>query len=230
MRLAALLAGWPGPAEAVCRLALLLAMDISSSVDAGEDALQRGGLARALVAPEVQAAMFSVPGESVALAVYEWSGRWQQDMVLGWRLIEGPEDLAAAAAAVAGSRRSYADFPTALGYALGHAASLFREAPRCLFQTLDVSGDGVNNEGFPPALAYRNFPLGEVTVNGLAIGGGQDDVAGYYRRELIKGPGAFVEEAADFADFERAMRRKLVRELEARAIGMGPAPVPGPGG
>ncbi len=66
-------------------------------------------------------------------------------------------------------------------------------------------------------------------MNGLTIGGGDDDLAGYYRRELIKGPGAFVEEAEDFFDFERAMTRKLVRELEARAISLAPGGVP-PGG
>ncbi|MFN3144098.1 MAG: DUF1194 domain-containing protein [Paracoccaceae bacterium] len=225
--LLAALGALPAPAEAVCRLALLLAMDISSSVDAAEDALQRGGLARALVAPEVQRAMFSVPGDTVALAVYEWSGRYQQDMVLDWVLIDSPETLRAAAAEVAASQRSYAEFPTALGYALGHAASVFDSAPPCLFRTLDVSGDGLNNDGFAPALAYKHFPLDEITVNGLAIGGaGEDDVAAYYRAELIRGPGAFVEEAADFDDFERAMRRKLVRELRAAAIGAldGPAP------
>lgn len=225
--LLAALGALPAPAEAACRLALLLAMDISSSVDAAEDALQRGGLARALVAPEVQRAMFSVPGDTVALAVYEWSGRYQQDMVLDWVLIDSPETLRAAAAEVAASQRSYAEFPTALGYALGHAASVFDAAPPCLFRTLDVSGDGLNNDGFAPALAYKHFPLDEITVNGLAIGGaGEDDVAAYYRAELIRGPGAFVEEAADFDDFERAMRRKLVRELRAAAIGAldGPAP------
>ena len=221
--LAALMAFAPVPAGAACRLALLLAIDISSSVDAAEDALQRGGLARALLAPEVQAAMFSVPGESVALAVFEWSGRYQQDMILPWTLITGPGELTAAAERVAGSRRSYADFPTAMGYAVGHAASLFDAAPACLFRTLDVSGDGVNNEGFSPRIAYRHFPLADVTVNGLAIQGGEDDIAAYYREELIKGPGAFVEEADGFEDFERAMRRKLERELRAVAIGLAPA-------
>ena len=109
-------------------------------------------------------------------------------------------------------------------YALGYAAAVFEAAPACVQKTLDVSGDGVNNDGFAPSLAYRNFPLGDVTVNGLTIGGFADDLAGYYRRELIKGPGAFVEEARGFRDFERAMRRKLVRELSAIAVGAAPRP------
>lgn len=201
------------PAEAGCRMALLLALDVSSSVDDAEDRVQRAGLARALMAPEVQAAMFSSP-ETVALAAFEWSGRYQQEVILPWTPIADPGDLARAAAVIAGSERRHEMFPTALGYALGYAAGLFRDAPDCRQMTLDVSGDGENNEGFPPALAYAHFPLGGVTVNGLAIGA-EAGVGAYYRREVIRGPGAFVERAADFADYERAMRRKLRRELEA---------------
>lgn len=217
------------PAEAGCRLALALGLDISSSVDADEDRLQREGLANALASLQVQAAILSVPGETVALAVFEWSGRYQQDMVLNWRMLASSRDVQSAVAEIRASRRSYAEFPTAIGYALGYAAGVFAQAPPCLFQTLDMSGDGVNNEGFAPRLAYANFPLDAVTVNGLTIGGRADDLAGYYRRELIKGPGAFVEEARDFTDFERAMRRKLVRELQARAIGMSSPLPPGRG-
>lgn len=215
---AALAALVPGAAEA-CRLALLLAMDISSSVDPDEDALQRQGLARALTAPEVAEAFFAIPEAPVALSVYEWSGRYQQDTVLDWTLIAAPADLAAAAARIAGSKRSYAEFPTALGYALGHAASLFQSAPPCAERKLDVSGDGINNDGFSPALAYKNFPLDGITVNGLAIGGHDPEVFAYYATDLIRGPGAFVIEARDFADFERAMREKLLRELGLRLLG-----------
>ena len=212
------------PADAACRLALLLALDISSSVDENEDRLQRLGLANALISPEVQKAFLSDPGQSVAFSVYEWSGRYQQDVLLDWYQVQGPADLLAVAETIRNSKRSYAEFPTAIGYSLGYAASLFRSAPPCLFQTLDVSGDGINNEGFEPRLAYKNFPLAEVTVNGLTIGGADDNLVEYYTRELIKGPGSFVETARDFNDFEAAMRRKLVRELETRAIGTAPLP------
>ncbi|MBD3680091.1 MAG: DUF1194 domain-containing protein [Rhodobacteraceae bacterium] len=210
---------WAAPVAAQCRLALLLAMDISSSVDEEEDRLQRQGLAAALTAPEVRQALLSVPGDYVALAVYEWSGRYQQDMVLDWVMLDSNAAIDAAAARIAASKRSYAEFPTALGYAIGYGASVFARAPRCLFRTLDVSGDGVNNDGFPPRLAYTNFPLGGVTVNGLAINVANEDVELYYLNELIRGPGAFVEVAEGFGDFERAMRRKLLRETQARVIG-----------
>ncbi|SFO83800.1 DUF1194 domain-containing protein [Tranquillimonas alkanivorans] len=221
--LASALALVPAGAEAGCRLALLLALDVSSSVDADEDALQRSGLARALVAPEVRDAVFAVPGEPVALAVYEWSGRYQQDVLLDWTLLRAPADLEAASQAIAGSRRGHAEFPTALGYAVGYSARLFARAPECLFRTLDVSGDGVNNDGFPPRLAYENFPLEGVTVNGLPIGGHDPEVFAFYGTEVLRGPGAFLEVAENFEDYERAMRRKLVREIGARVVGAAPA-------
>lgn len=218
MRAASLLAAAglalvPVPAAA-CRLALLLALDVSASVDSMEYALQRDGLAAALLAPEVQAAFMESP-HPVALAAFEWSGRWNQQIVLDWTTIHTTDDLRQAAATVSAAERSEDEFPTAIGYALGHAARLFREAPVCDRRTLDVSGDGENNEGFAPALAYRNFPLDWVTVNGLAIGGSVelDGLVDYFRREVIRGPGAFVETAADYADYARAMRRKLLREL-----------------
>lgn len=227
--LAGVVASVPGAAQAACRLALLLALDISSSVDMDEDALQRQGLASALRSPEVAEAALAIPGATVALSVFQWSGRYEQDLVLDWVLLEAPSDLAAAADTIAASQRSHAEFPTALGYAVGHSATIFGRAPDCLFRTLDVSGDGVNNAGFPPRLAYRHFPLDDVTVNGLAIGGHDPDVFEYYRAELIRGPGAFIEIATDFNDFERAMRRKLVREMGTRVVGAlsrgGPAKV-----
>ncbi len=211
-----------GPVVAQCRLALVLALDISSSVDAAEDALQRAGLAAALRAPEVVDAILADPSAPIALAVYEWSGRYQQDMVLNWTLLNSVPAIDNAAAAIAGSKRSYAEFPTAAGYGIGYAASVFDAAPSCLFHTLDVSGDGVNNDGFTPEQAYANFPLDDVTVNGLAIGGAtpdDQDVFDFYLDQVAKGPGSFVETADDFQDFARAMRRKLLREVEMRILG-----------
>ena len=211
----------PAPALA-CRLALLLMLDVSSSVDAAEDRLQRNGLAAALINPDVQSAFLAGgPERPVALAAFEWSGRWRQTTILDWREIRGPGDLVTAAEEVAASIRSETRFPTALGYALGHAASVLAEGPVCDRQVIDVSGDGENNEGFPPALAYRNFPLSGVTVNALAIGGSipLDDMVAYYRREVIRGPGAFVEQAQGYEDFERAIRKKLEREVAALVVG-----------
>ena len=88
-----------------------------------------------------------------------------------------------------------------------------------MFRTLDLSGDGVNNEGFPPSLAYENFDFSEITVNGLPITGHDDTVVTFYANEVVRGPGAFYEVADGFADFERAMRRKLEREMGVRTLG-----------
>ncbi|OWU72665.1 von Willebrand factor A [Marinibacterium profundimaris] len=209
-------------AAAECRLALVLAMDVSSSVDAQEDALQRGGLASALLAPEVQTALFA-SDMHVALAVFEWSGRYNHEVLVDWTLIDSRAALFAVAQAIGASTRSHDEFPTAMGYALGYAAGLLDRAPPCLFQTVDVAGDGENNEGFAPSRAYRHFPFAGVVVNGLAIDGANSEpevsLEHYYRNEVIRGPGAFVEVARGFEDYERAMRRKLERELRPRVVG-----------
>lgn len=228
-RLAAALLALAGPATAVeCRQALALALDVSSSVDAEEDALQRGGLAAALIAPEVAAAFFAAD-LPVALAVYEWSGRYNQTLLIDWRLIRDAGDLLDVAETLAASRRSHDDYPTAMGHALGYGAGLLGRAPACLMQTLDMAGDGENNEGFGPALAYAEFPFADITVNGLVVNAadfeGEQSLIHFYRSEVLHGPGAFLEVAQGFADYERAMRRKLLRELSPPVIGaLYPAP------
>lgn len=211
------------PAQAVeCRLALALAIDVSSSVDAVEDTLQRSGVVAALTAPEVQAAFFATD-LPVALAVYEWSGRYNQEILLDWIMIDSPAALLRAAEAVAASKRSHNDFPTAMGYALGFGAQLLERGPTCLRKTLDMAGDGQSNEGFPPASAYREFPFQDVTVNGLVVNAadfeGEVGLIAFYRGEVLHGPGAFLIVADGFDDYENAMRRKLERELTPPSIG-----------
>ncbi|MEP4197537.1 MAG: DUF1194 domain-containing protein [Aliishimia sp.] len=207
---------------AQCRLALVLALDVSSSVDEDEDILQRGGMVSALIAPEVQAAFFA-SDLPVALAVFEWSGRYNQEILLDWTLINTPTALVRAAEILAESKRSHNEFPTAMGYALGFGAGLLERAPPCLFKTIDMAGDGVNNEGFPPAAAYAEFPFEDVTVNGLVIDAAEfqtgQQLIDFYDEEVLHGPGAFLEVARGFEDYERALRRKLERELRPASIG-----------
>lgn len=214
-----------GPALAAdCRLALALAIDVSSSVDAIEDRLQRGGLATALLADEVRRAFFASP-VPVALAVYEWSGRYNQALLIDWRLMRSDADLLAVADTIAGSVRSETESPTALGHALAYGSQLMQRAPDCLFRTIDVAGDGSNNEGYGPEIAYRTFAFDGVVVNGLVVNGadfeGEINLVPYYRTQVLHGPGAFLEIANGFEDYERAMRRKLERELQNLAIGAG---------
>ncbi|MEP3441354.1 MAG: DUF1194 domain-containing protein [Sulfitobacter sp.] len=211
------------PAAAVeCRLALALAIDVSSSVDAAEDSLQRNGTAAALLSPEVEAAFFAAD-LPVALVIYEWSGRYNQRLILDWTMIDSRAALLRAAETLRTSKRSHNDFPTAMGYALGFGAKLFERAPPCLRKTLDMAGDGQNNEGFSPTTAYGAFAFQDVTVNGLVVNAadfeGEVGLVAYYQGEVLHGPGAFLVIANGFEDYGRAMRRKLERELAPPAIG-----------
>ena len=208
---AALAVAAPVPGRA-CEIALAFALDVSASVDARDYRLQRDGLARALTAPEVARVILALPG-GAAFAAYEWSGRDQQTLIVDWTPVSDRAALEGLAARISGSGRSHSEFPTALGYALGYGARLVARAPDCRRRVIDVSGDGKTNDGFGPKLAYDAFPFTGITVNGLVIEGTDFGVTAYYRATLPHGPGAFVERADGYADYARAMRRKLLREL-----------------
>ena len=205
-----------------CRLALVLAIDVSSSVDATEDVLQRQGTAAALASEPVAKAFFAAD-LPVALAVYEWAGRYNQELILDWTMIDSQAALLGAAETVSNSRRSHNDFPTAMGYGLGFGGSLLARAPSCLYRVLDIAGDGQNNEGFGPQLAYQEFGFDDVTVNGLVVNAAdfeaETGLIAFYQAEVLHGPGAFMIIANGFEDYERAMRIKLERELTPPAIG-----------
>ncbi len=224
VRAAALLIGLlaAGPAAA-CRLALVLALDVSASVDMAEDALQRGGLAAALTSPAVRGALLSEPGDPVHLAAFEWSGPDSQAAILPWTMLDSGAAVDRAAAQIAASPRRFTEEPTAMGRALSHAALLLDAGPPCRRRVIDVSGDGVNNESYGPGPAYRHFPFRGVTVNGLAIGGAGSAVVGFYRSEVLHGPGAFLEQTGDFSGFARAMEAKLLREIGGPALSALPA-------
>lgn len=206
----------PGSAQA-CKLALILALDVSSSVDGLEYALQRDGLAAALESPDVVEAI--TQDGPIALAIYEWSGRNQSVIVQDWTMLEDRSGVAQVATQLRQQERSYRRFPTALGYALGFGAGLFQTAPQCERKVIDVSGDGMTNDGFGPQHAYRHFPFDGVTVNGLVVLGADPSVLEHYEMEVIRGPGAFVEIAYGFEEFEDTMARKLYREIRAQVIG-----------
>ncbi len=213
-------------AQVPCRLALVLALDVSSSVDAAEYALQRDGLAAALSAPEVVGAIEAAG--PIALTAFEWSGRYQQARILDWAMLHTPEEVAAAARRIGGARRIDDSYPTALGYALGHGAMVLQRGPACARRVIDLSGDGVTNDGFGPEEAYRHFPFEGVTVNGLAVTGHDrrrdPALLEFYRERVRRGPGAFVEVADGYEDFTRAMTRKLLREIGVPLLGEGRRP------
>jgi len=215
----ALLTGGAEAQAAPCRLALALALDVSSSVNADEYELQRLGLAAALNAPEVRHAILSGAPGDVALAVYEWSGFDQQTLHLDWTRLRSEADIDRAVLALGHMERSHDDFPTAIGQALGFGATTLRRAPDCARKVLDVSGDGINNFGFGPLAAYRNFPFDGVTVNALVISRDVKKVVSYYRDTVMRGPSAFMIVTPDFQGFQEAMSRKLYREINDLVFG-----------
>ncbi len=217
--LTALFWGGAAVADAGCRLALVLALDVSSSVDAREYDLQRVGLASALGSRDVRHAILQGAPGHVALSVYEWSGYQQQKLQLDWTVLDSHAAIDAAVATLAGMDRSHDDFPTSMGAALAYGARLLQREPACSRRVIDVSGDGVNNYRYGPAEAYRHFPLSDVTVNGLVILGDQPDVARFYGEQVLRGPGAFMLMADGFEAFEEAMTRKLYREINEIIIG-----------
>ena len=236
LALAAVLAGAAAPAAA-CRVALAMGIDVSASVDSGEYRLQMEGLAAALNAPPVREVLLG-GGGPVALAVYEWSGWEDQRMLLDWTLVTGPEVLAAITARLVATERERMSDSTALGQALLEGGRLLGRAPPCWRQVLDISGDGKNNDGADPDMLDGDPALAGVTVNALVIGADDrspgdiravdiGELSSYFHAHVIRGPGAFVQVALGFADYERAMTRKLLRELEPAAMSaLAPVPLP----
>lgn len=220
----------PLPGHAACRLGLMLALDVSASVDAREYGLQTGGIASALLAPEVADAILAAPDQPVWLSVFDWSGPFDQSILLAWTPLRTRADLEGAAAAIAGAHRMTRSGRTAVGAALGFAGRLFASGPGCTRLTLDVSGDGANNIGDEPFFAREAQNLEGVTINGLAIGGllpldiepftpYRGTLRDWFETQLIKGPGAFVITAESYDDYAEAMRRKLFREVGGMLIG-----------
>ncbi len=218
------------PALAECRLALALGLDVSGSVDGQEYRLQMDGLAAALQAPEVQAQILALPAAPIWLTIYEWSGSGYQRLVVPWTPLRNTSDLASVSSTLLARQRPRSAGSTAIGHAMYFADYLFRQRPNCQAYTLDLSGDGESNDGQFPQVVRREDRFKGVTINGLVIGSdvtvGRDErqmemmaLSAYYRARVIWGPGAFIEVAQGFEDFERAMTRKLLRETKGILVG-----------
>ena len=218
-----------GAAQA-CRLALALALDVSGSVDADEYRLQMSGLANALGSPDVEAALFAIPDAPVALSVFEWSSSDYQRIVQSWVLINDRDILDEVRANLYTWERQKAPEATGLGSALLFAKDLFQVGPKCWKQTLDVSGDGKNNDWPTPMSLRADGQLDGMRINALAITKPQTNLESssaipgtnlidYFKARVIQGPDAFVEVARGFGDYAEAMRRKLLRELETLPVG-----------
>ncbi len=202
--------------EVSCSTALALGLDVSSSIDDVEHRLQREGLAAAFRDEAMIDAILGGTGTGVMVAVYEWSGFNQQEVIVDWTWLDDRTAIGAFADRLDGGVRGNDSWPTSLGRAVEFATTLHGANPRpCARRVIDISGDGVNNHGAGPDWYAERGILDGYTVNGLAIRGALPDPAEYYRDRLIHGPGAFVEVADSFRDYPRAILRKLLRELQA---------------
>lgn len=215
--LALSLAAHPGLARA-CALELILAVDISGSIDAREFALQNEGTAAAFEDPKLIEAIIHQKG-GIYVVLTQWSGATRQRQVTDWHHLTNAASMAQFARAVRRGGRNWRNYSTAIGEALFHALNVGKTVPEtCVRRVVDVSGDGVNNEGRAPrAIADALSALG-YTVNGLVIRGDTPDPVRYYERNVLAGPRAFLEIAEGFDDYPRAILRKLLKEIEQQAL------------
>src|SRR6476660_7868633 len=203
---------------------LVIAVDVSYSMDMDELAIQREGYARAIVSKDFLGALRASPGGRVAVTYFEWSMSGDEKIIIPWRVIDGPETADAVAAEIMKTpvRRGSS---TSISGAINFAAKLFEQNPyRGLRRVIDISGDGPNNNG-PPVAGVREAALGKgITINGLPIMVKEPSYATmdienldlYYEDCVIGGPGSFVVTIKDREKFKEAIRTKLLLEVAGR--------------
>jgi hypothetical protein len=235
-RLAALLlvlaavvpAGRAAADDAPVDVALVLAVDVSLSMDFREQRTQRDGYVEALTHPAVLDAIARGARGRIAVAYMEWGGPWTQRLIAPWTLVDGPESAQALAEtlAVAPIETSRG---TSMTEGLKAAAALFADAPPATRRVIDMSGDGPNNMGGPVTEARDRALAQGIEINGLPLMLGAPDLIFsipeldiYYQECVIGGPSAFVIPVTDMRDFATAVRTKLILEI----AGLAPPRVP----
>jgi hypothetical protein len=195
-------------------VALVLAVDVSGSVDDSRFQLQREGIASALESTDFAAALAAGANQTVELAVVEWAE--EQRVIVPWTVIRGREDLAQLAFRLRCAERVWLHPKTDPGGGIAAADRLFASEPLPAERNvIDVSGDGRQNSGEIETARSRDTAIahGE-TVNGLPIILGDDpEVDSWYRENVIGGPGAFAIVANGYEDFADAFRQKLTQEV-----------------
>jgi hypothetical protein len=210
-------------------LLLVLASDVSRSVDAPKFQLQRQGYAAAIAHPRVLDAIRSGANGRIAVAFVEWAGSGSQKVVIDWTLIEGPDSARQFADQLIEVPRSFAD-RTSISAGIDFSVSVLERAPHATQRrTIDVSGDGTNNSGREVTSARDEAVAKGITINGLVIlsdtptpwnpehtnpPGGLDN---YYRNNVVGGTGAFVMVAENFNSFGQAIVNKLIAEVAQNA-------------
>jgi len=204
---------------------LVIAVDISYSMDPEEQALQREGYIKALTSREFLQALRQGTHGKISVTYFEWAGYTEQRVVVPWRLIEGPESADAFAGEIAAApyRRAAR---TSISGAIGYGSQLFEGSGyRGQRRVIDISGDGANNNGQLVTVVRDEALAKGITINGLPIMLKRPNYATmdieqldiYYEDCVIGGPGAFVIAIAERDKFIEATRTKLVLEIAGRA-------------
>ncbi len=204
---------------------LVLAVDVSRSVDAEEMELQFRGYANAFRDERMISGFTGGPVGSIAVTLFTWSDWNIQEHLVPWMKLGGADDAHRFAAAIdAAPRRTH--LYTSISGAIDYAARLFGQGFEGTRRVVDISGDGVNNSGRDIGLARQEAIEQGIILNGLAVLDRSPPPAGigpsqpldeYYRDRVIGGPGAFVMAAEGFEAFEPAVRRKIIREVAGRS-------------
>lgn len=204
---------------------LVLAADVSRSVDQPKFQLQREGYAAAITDRRVLDAISAGRHRRIAVLYMEWSGLGSQQVVIDWTTIDGAKAAQEFGDRLLESPRSFAD-RTSISGGIDYAVAQLARAPFAADRhTIDVSGDGTNNAGRDVNKARDEALALGITINGLVIlserplawnpehtnppGG----LANYYRVNVVGGPGSFVLEAKDFGSFGQAMVKKMIAEI-----------------
>jgi len=203
---------------------LILAVDVSYSMDMDELAIQREGYAQAIISKEFLQALKTGPNGKIAVTYFEWAASNDQKIIIPWRVIDGPETADAVANEIMKTPIRRAS-RTSISGAINFAMPLFDENPyRGLRRVIDISGDGPNNNG-SPVTGARDAALEKgITINGLPIMVKEpsystmdiDNLDFYYEDCVIGGPGAFVVSIKDRDNFKEAIRTKLLLEVAGR--------------
>lgn len=196
------------PASA-CDVALMLAIDVSQSVDVAEYRLQTDGLADALTDPAIIDAM--VAGQ-VAISVVQWSGFDRQTFTLPWTRVRSALDVARLSDIARLMPRTSTLSGTAPAEALLFSLAQFAPVADCKRRVIDISGDGTPNSGGNVATPRQQAQRDGITINAIAIESQGLVITNFYNRQVITRDG-FVVTAKRHADYPRAIRTKILREL-----------------
>ena len=207
--------------DPVVDVELVLAVDVSYSMDMDELAIQREGYAQAIVSKEFLTALKSGPTGKIAVTYFEWAASSDQKLIIPWRVIDGPESADAVASEIMKTPIRRAS-RTSISGAIYYAMPLFDEnALHGLRRVIDISGDGPNNNGGPVTVARDEAVAKGIVINGLPIMAKElsystmdiENLDLYYEDCVIGGPGSFVVAIKEREKFKEAIRTKLVMEV-----------------